>query len=182
MAEKAASYDVATVTAAAALTLNVATSVYFYNQIKKLEDELEQVKKHLATIVPTTDPNMKNQIVIMTQAINELNRQVIDVQKKVGIQQNKEESHSPASQRYVRMTESGNIREKQRHRGISSGHRDRYPASQENNYPQSRRSKPRFQPAASTTTSPTSATSVESLTSSDSEDDSSLEEDIAAMM
>ena len=194
MTEALTGYDVPTVLASTAITLNAVTSVYFYNRIKTLEEELEQTKKHLATIVPSTDPNMKDQIIIMTGAINELNRRLIEVQGKVGAQ-NKEETQSSTHSKYVRMTESGNTREKQKNSGIRQEEKDKRPTQgysgnrqeEKDKRPaqgysgnRSARSKPH--PAASATTSPTSATSAESETSSDSEDEESLGDEIAAMM
>lgn len=196
MTEALTGYDVPTVLASTAITLNAATSVYFYNRIKTLEEELEQTRKHLATIVPTTDPNMKDQIIIMTGAINELNRRLIEVQGKVGAQ-NKEETQSSTPSKYVRMTESGNTREKQKNSGIRQEEKDKRSAQgygysgirQEekdkrpaHGYSGNRLAHSKSHPAASATTSPTSATSAESETSSESEDEESLKDEIAAMM
>lgn len=204
MSQALVTYDTPTMMAGGALAINVATSAYFYYRIRELETELAEVKKHLATIVPTTDPTMKLQITKIIEAINQLGNKVVNLENiAAGSNRAKSNKDDSPKRSYVRLTSAGrdipgkvtrsvpikNLSRKSEDfqmsqpRRMHQGHQLQQDRRMHQGYGKDQRTKSR---KAVSSTSPTSATSVadseESSTSSDSEMDESFENDIAAMM
>lgn len=104
--------DIRTVASVSAL-IGVATmSIYFQNEISKIKTDLNEVQKHLATIIPAVDPNSKQQLDQVIKAIRVLDSRVATAQSDLRTFASTPSEHKgKASHDYVRFTKSPHPKE-----------------------------------------------------------------------
>lgn len=76
--EKIADQDLPTIASGAAVTAVLISTSYFYTQINKINEDLAEIKKVLAGIVPYVDPNT-------IYTVKQLNQQMARTQENIRI-------------------------------------------------------------------------------------------------
>ena len=101
--------DVRTIASVSALVAVGITTTYFLAEISKVKTEQEEIKKHLAVLVASSDPNAKKQVDQIVQAIKILDSRLVKTQGDLELisKQSERGLESPAPKRqvYQRLTE-----------------------------------------------------------------------------
>lgn len=72
------------VAASSALLVSLGSATYFYQQITALNDQLNEIKGHLSSIIPQIDPNLKQGLHQCIQNVQVLNREIVNL-KSLGV-------------------------------------------------------------------------------------------------
>lgn len=72
--------DVRTIASVSALVAVGISTTYFLSELSKIKTEQEELKKHLAALLTTVDPNSKRQIDQIVQAVKILDSRLIKTQ------------------------------------------------------------------------------------------------------
>jgi len=109
--------DIRSVASASALLGVVISFAYFQNKISKIETDLNEVQKHLATIIPSVDPKSKQQLEQVVKAIQLLDSRVASAQRDIKAISVEPSDYGELSRGYTRLTKSSkNPQEKKYHR------------------------------------------------------------------
>jgi len=109
--------DVRTIASVSALIAVATTSIYFQNKISKIEADLKEIQKHLATIVPYVDPSSKQQLDQVVKAIRVLDSRVASTQSDLKTIAHTPHNHKQSPRKYERLTKSSHNRHSEK--GIS---------------------------------------------------------------
>lgn len=101
--------DVRTIASVSALVAVGVTTTYFLAEISKVKTEQEEIKKHLAVLIASSDPNAKKQVDQIVQAIKLLDSRLVKTQGDLELISHQSEkgleSPAPKRQTYQRLTE-----------------------------------------------------------------------------
>lgn len=99
--------DVRTIASVSALFGVAAMAIYFQNENSKIKADLQEVQKHLATIIPAIDPNTKQQLDQVVKAVRVLDSRIAATQNDLKtFARIPYEDKGRSSRKYVRFTES----------------------------------------------------------------------------